>query len=419
MSKMMQEAGRGKDRDKLLRGGGRPVRTLLLGRSQATSVELQAVLTTVGGLSVETLTKIGELPASFEGNAQRPELLLIDMNEHGDEDFEILRDLRKLVWTEHIPIVALTERDKPQLALKAMRAGADDVLLKPIEVGEAKDLLANVLNHPRIARATPVAVGKLIVFMHLTGGAGATTLAVNAASALAQAQHANETCLLDLDIQFGNAASLLDLAADSPMQDFVDDPRRLDVQMLEGLTIEHKNGMRVLTAPRTLLPLTAYPTDGVTSLLELTKQRFGYGVVDLPVALVPWTDAVLRAAAVIYLVSPLTVPSTQRVMNFLTLLREEGMMDLPVKLVANRYVGSRFRSNDITLEQFEKATGRKIDFLIPNDYALISASQREGKPAVELKPKSEFARAIRAMLETDIGRDAFDRKEPSFFSSGR
>jgi pilus assembly protein CpaE len=293
------------------------------------------------------------------------------------------------------------------------------VLLKPLEIGEAREVFGRVLDRSPAIGVKASTLGKALVFMHLSGGVGATTLAVNSACALARAHNVKKTCLVDLDIQFGNSASQLDLMSASPVQEFIDDPARLDEAMLESMMQRHSTGLRVLTSPRELLPLNSYSAEGIRHLVELAKRQFGFSVLDLPVALAPWTEAVLKEAAVIYLVTSTSVPSAHRVMKFLDLLQEEGVRDLPLRIVVNRHQRSSRHTNDISLSQFEKALKRKVDFAIPNDYSLISLSHGQGRPAVGLKPKSPFSTALMEMLATDLGNDVVSLTKRSFFSFGR
>jgi pilus assembly protein CpaE len=331
----------------------------------------------------------------------------------------MLRDLRRVAGLEDIPVVALTDRKAVHGPLRAMRAGANDVLFKPVDPNEARDVFSRVLELKRIHRPGTAALGRTIAFMHLSGGAGATTLAVNAACALVKTPRARQSCLIDLDIQFGNAASLLDLPSTSPMQEFIDDPTRLDESMLESMMLRHQTGLQVLTAPRVLMPLSAYGSDGIRNLIEVAKRNYEYVVVDLPVVLAPWTDSVLKSASVIYLVTTMSVPSAHRVTKFLDLLREEGVRGLPLRLVANRHHRAGKHGHDITVAQFEKATGRKVDFTIPNDYSLISLSHGQGRPAVRLKPNSPFTVALTDMLSAEFGKEALAQPKRSFFPFGR
>src|SRR5262249_55594533 len=148
-----------------------------------------------------------------------------------------------------------------------------------------------------------------------------------------------------------------------------------DREMLEGLMVKHQSGLRVLTAPRLPLSLSAYSADTVTSLMQIARRRFRYVVVDLPVAVAGWTDAILREATVVYVVCPPTVPAVHRLSQLLALLNQEGLGGLPLRIVINRYHG---RGSDVTTAQFAKAISREVDHTIPNDYGLISLSHNQG-----------------------------------------
>ena len=395
------------------------LKVLLVANEQSNVVEIQAALARVSSIVVDAVPTLARLSLALQKGGSRPDLVLVDVNPDNPEDLSILRDLRKVSGLEDIPVIALTDRSAAHAPLRAMRAGATDVLLKPIEPDDAREVFTRTMEVQRLNRARAAVVGKAIAFMHLSGGAGATTLAVNSAVALARTPHAKKTCLIDLDIQFGNAASLLDLPTASPVQELLDDPSRLDEAMLESMMMRHQTGLQVLTSPRTLMPLTSYGAEGMRSLIHLAKNHFSFVVLDLPVALTSWTDSVLKSASVIYLVSEVSVPSAHRMVKFLTLLHEEGMREMPIKIVANRHHRASKRGNDITVAQFEKATGRAVDYMIPNDYSLISLSHGQGRPAVRLKPNSPFTVALTDMLSADLGKDAVEQAKRSVFSFGR
>jgi pilus assembly protein CpaE len=395
------------------------MRILLVSGGQAESVEIQAALARLPGLVVDSVPTLARLSLGLQKGGARPDLVMVDLDPENSDHVTMLRDLRKVTGFENMPVIALIDRNAVHGPLRAMRAGATDVLFKPVDPNEARDVFSRVMELKQINRPGAATVGKAIVFMHLSGGAGATTLAVNTACALARTPRTKQSCLIDLDIQFGNAASLLDLPSTSPMQEFIDDPGRLDEAMLEGMMLRHETGLHVLTAPRTLLPLNAYNADGVRSLVDVARRNFEFVIVDLPVVLAPWTDGVLKSASAIYLVATMSVPSAHRVIKFLELLREEGVRELPIKLVANRAHRAGRQGNDITIAQFEKAVGRKVDHAIPNDYSLISLSHGQGRPAVRLKPSSPFSLALNEMLAAEFGKETLEQPKRRLFPFGR
>jgi len=375
-------------------------RVLVLLRPDTDSVAILAALKPLYNMDIQTFRRPKVLTSTSLDDGKAPNILVLDADPSDETDLKLIQEL-KAGPCARIPVVVLAERGTDLAAIKAIRAGADDVVLRPIDAAEAREVFTRLASTVTPERESHSQLGKVAAFMHLAGGAGATTLAVNTAVLLAGKTNLDDTCLLDLDIQFSNAANLLDLPSRSPIQEILADPTRLDRQMLESMMIQHASGIRVLSAPAVPLPLTAFQMKTVSTLMQIARLRFKYVVVDLPVALVSWTDAVFEVASALYVVCPPTVAAIHRFSHLARLLQREEMTNLPIQIVLNRFTSNRF--GDISLSQFEKAIGREVKHTIPNDYALISASQNQGKAAVMMEPKSKFAIALAEMLRADLG----------------
>ena len=376
-------------------------RVLVLLRPDTDSVQILAALKPLYNMDIQTFRRPKVLTSTSLNDGKAPNILVLDADPSDETDLKLIQELKSGPCAR-IPVVVLAERGTDLAAIKAIRAGADDVVLRPIDAAEAREVFTRLATV--VTPESPSQLGKVVAFMHLAGGAGATTLAANSAVLLAGKTSLDDTCLLDLDIQFGNAANLLDLPSRSPIQEILADPTRLDRQMLESMMIQHPSGIRVLSAPAVPLPLTAFQMKTVSTLMQIARLRFKYVVVDLPVALVPWTDAVFNVASALYVVCPPTVAAIHRFSHLSRLLQREEMTNLPIQIVLNRFTSNRF--GDISVSQFEKAIGREVKHTIPNDYALISASQSQGKAAVMMEPKSKFSIALADMLRADLGSES-------------
>jgi pilus assembly protein CpaE len=376
-------------------------RVLVLLRPDTDSVPILAALKPLYNMDIQTFRRPKVLTSTALTDGKAPNILVLDADPSDETDLKLIQEL-KTGPCARIPVVVLAERGADLAAIKAIRAGADDVVLRPIDADEAREVFTRLATTS--VAESPSNLGKVIAFMHLAGGAGATTLAVNSAVLLAGKTNLDDTCLLDLDIQFGNAANLLDLPSRSPIQEILADPSRLDRQMLESMMVKHESGIRVLSAPAVPLPLTAFQIKTVSTLIQIARLRFKYVIVDLPVALVPWSDAVFEVASAIYVICPPTVAAIHRFSHLTRLLQREEMTNLPIQIVLNRFASNRF--GDISVAQFEKSIGRDVRHKIPNDYALISASQNQGKAAVVMEPKSKFTVALADMLRSDLGTES-------------
>ncbi len=65
-----------------------------------------------------------------------PDLIVCDIRMPGLDGFETLAELRKHESTAHIPFVFLTGEDPRIYLRKGMNLGADDFILKPIDVDD-------------------------------------------------------------------------------------------------------------------------------------------------------------------------------------------------------------------------------------------------------------------------------------------
>lgn len=69
--------------------------------------------------------------------AVTPDLVLLDLMMPGFDGYELLESFRRLTPdTEYLPILVLTADSTMNARLRALSLGANDVLLKPYDVGE-------------------------------------------------------------------------------------------------------------------------------------------------------------------------------------------------------------------------------------------------------------------------------------------
>lgn len=369
-------------------------------RSEDSRVELASVIKDVPGVDFFFLPRPVGMAGPFARGELRSDAVLVEIDASDTGDINYIRALKAAPALRGVPIVALTDGAKHLAALGAIRAGADDVVLTPINSNDLLEVLGRVIDANRIN--DPATLGRVVAFLHVSGGAGATTLAVNSAIAVAEHGRADGVCLLDMDVQYGNAASLLDISKASPVDVLIDEPARLDREMFERMVIKHDSGIDVLTAPRLPFALGSYRSDMVSNLIHLAKRRYAMVMVDLPAAIAPWTDVVLREAFVTFIVCTPNVTSVHRLVQFLRLMERERLNDLPFRVVLNRH-HARGEGGDVSPQRFAKAIGRLVDYTIPNDYRLISESHNQGRAAISLKASSSFARAVMEMLSNELG----------------
>lgn len=307
--------------------------------------------------------------------------------------------------------------------LRLLREGADDVLSNhPSELEIARCLAHATAARDEAALSSVSTEARTIAFVHASGGAGATTMAVNAAVMLKQRLGAGggNVCVLDFDLQYGDVDLHLDLAERSRLDDILNTPERLDHRMLESLMIDGPLGIRVLTAPETPVPFDILKRETVESLISVARRHYRYVIIDMPLALATWTDAALRRADRICLVTQLNVTSLRAARRFLNILREEGAAGTPITVIANRH-NARFNGAGISLAQAEKALEREIACTAPNEFPLLVESLNQGVPVSIMKPGAKYCESVSALLDSiaDHKADGGKVAKKSFLRLGR
>ena len=188
------------------------------------------------------------------------------------------------------PVVLLASGEASALLEEALEADVIDVLLLP-------QLTENVVFAARKAahasRRTPTTSsrqhGRIVTVFSPKGGTGKTVTATNLATALVK--HAGKrTLLLDLDLQFGDAAIMLSIEPDRTIQDLMAAPGELDVEKLAGYTLRHTSGVDVLPAPVRPEDAELVTEPKLARLLEVARESYDVIVVDTSPVL-PRADA--------------------------------------------------------------------------------------------------------------------------------
>jgi pilus assembly protein CpaE len=333
----------------------------------------------------------GEGVRTLSGKAAGAAAVVIEIDPHSPG---ALDHFQRLAWSARERRVIAAARDAGGEQVRGLfRAGAADVLTGPF----TGDILRISLNE--VLQGTPAQGamnGGVVSVVKGCGGAGATTVALNLAGLLAhgdekRARPPRSTAVLDLDLQFGDAALALDVQPRSTIVDMLRAQERVDARFVDSVMTEHSSGLKLLAAPPSVVPLDAISGDFAVDLIEHAAASFERTIIDLPASWTDWTFPVLARSELIVLVTTPTVAGAigaRRVLDALA----EAAVQRPVLLVLNKLVG--------VLDAFEKPhrIGRSlemgVDAALSLDPMAIKASDR-GQLIVQAFPNSKLARDLR------------------------
>lgn len=289
---------------------------------------------------------------------------------------------------------------------EAIKAGAHDVLGLPIDPNLLREsaseaftrvsaLASKLHGAPADGEARRRPKAKTIALFSTKGGVGKTFIAVNIAAAFAMRVKGKRSILLDFDLQFGDAAVMMQLFPKHTVHDAVANIEKLDRDMMEGFFIHHGSGADVLVSP--LEPELAEfisPEDLVT-ILKVAQQIGDLVIVDLPPIITDKVLAALDLCDMIYIVATLDIPSVK---NAKLALQTLGLLNYPqekMSLILNR-ADSKV---ELQIHEVEKILGIKAVALIPSDRE-VPLSINRGSPLVQEFPRSEVAASIFRLQDT-------------------
>jgi pilus assembly protein CpaE len=305
-------------------------------------------------------------------------------------------DLAAIREHTQAPIVLLASGGTAGLLDEALEADVADVLLLPQMPENVIFAIRKACHAGRRLQSEGGSGrhGRVVTVFSPKGGTGKTVTATNLASALAKFE-AKRTLLLDLDLQFGDAAIMLGIEPDKTIYDFVMAPGELDSEKLSGYTTRHASGLDILPAPLRPEDAELVTETKIARLLAVARESYDVIVVDTSPFFHGPMLATLDCTDELLLVCGLDVPTVKNVRLSLQTLELLSFPSGRVRIVLNR-ANSRvgMRKNEV-----ERALEAKIYFEVPSDRAVPLGVNR-GLPAVLGDSEADFSQALRSMARS-------------------
>jgi pilus assembly protein CpaE len=364
-------------------------------RDRITALQSALDGTTAANITVQVGELRNVIPRLSKGNT--PSVLIVDLAL--DNQSEI--DLLSRIIQEHgagMAVIATAENAELAGIRQLMRIGVTDFIPQPLSradvIGALESASAKLAPNRRSAATT----GRVITFIRSCGGVGATTLAVQSAIELAgRGRNKSSVALLDLDLQFGNASLSLDVQDKGGLPLILEAPARLDPAFLRASMNTHETGISILSAPDSIVPLNALAPETISRLLALARNEFDFVVCDMPHVWTNWTASVLGESDRIVLVTGLTVTALQRTRRQLDVMADQGLEDIPLSIVANRYDGGWGQKG--RKKQAESALGRSVDYVVRDDPKTAVEAQDRGVPLSAVRSRSKIVKDLRVFMD--------------------
>jgi pilus assembly protein CpaE len=229
---------------------------------------------------------------------------------------------------------------------------------------------------------------RVITVFSPKGGSGKSVVATNLA--VAAATHAKKrTLLVDLDLQFGDAAIMLGLSPSSTVRELISSPTELDAEKLEVYTERHSSGVSVLPAPMNPEDAELVGEDAVRTLLEVARDSHDVVVVDTaPFFYGPMLATLDQTDELLVLCNP-DLPTLKNVRLTLKTLELLSFPADRLRIVLNRASSA----SGMDPADVSAALDREVDFVIPLDPG-VPLAVNDATPPILANADGPFAGSL-------------------------
>jgi pilus assembly protein CpaE len=313
-----------------------------------------------------------------------PALLFVDVT-GVDTVLDAVQDLSD-VCEPQLQLVVIGEANDVGLYRGLMGLGVADYLFKPLTAELVEQVIWRLTNGG--PQGNEARLGKLVAVCGVRGGAGASSVAANLASYLAE-KASRRVALVDLDVRSGAQALLLGAKPNPGLAEALEVPGRLDDLFLERATISVGPRLDLLASEMPAERVPVPKLDGGAALIGRLQRSYHYVLMDVPVALKDVAAPLLASTQIQILVLEASLVAARDTLQRMEAANALGQRQILLHNKAGR-------PGDLSAAELGTALARAPDSSIPFLPRAFNGALNLGRPAWRDDPRAEAAVALLA-----------------------
>lgn len=328
-----------------------------------------------------------------------PDLIILDVMLPRVSGLELCARLRQLPQTSNVPIIMLSAKGEVADKIAGLKAGADEYVVKPVDMAEMVARVAALLERTRRLRAEqPEKAGQVVSFIGAKGGVGTTTVVLN--MGVAMALQGKAVIAAEFRPYWGSFPVLLGLPASKGLESLLDlPPERITPRAVGACLAREHSGMQLLCAPRTLDTEARFEARQAESILTSLSSLADHILLDLPPHPSPSSEAAIRASRWIFLVVEPVRDCLESAVAQASRIRAQVSAGTDLRaLVVNRVP----LAAPLSLNEIGERLGFPVLGAIPPAADECSRAQQLGRALIHLQAEALVSQAYREMAQALI-----------------
>jgi pilus assembly protein CpaE len=349
-------------------------------------------------------------------DANELEFIAIAVDEQDESKLADIGDLITRTKDMGIRVILIADDLSPIALHQLLQLGADDFVPYPLPEGALHSAIERIraepaspevvyeeTDGPKLRTSKPGQREGVILPVHgLAGGVGSTTFAVNLAWELATVDKkaTPKVCLLDLDFQFGSASTYLDLPRRDAVYEMLSDLESTDDEAFKQTLLQFNDKLHVLTAPSDILPLDLVSPPDIERLVTLAQRNFDFVVIDMPTALVQWTETILGMSQVYFGMVELDLRSAQNALRLIRALKSEDLPHEKIRYALNRAPKFTDMAGKSRAKRMAESLDIDLSLHLPDGGKAIPQTCDHGLPIADTAAKNPLRREISKLAQS-------------------
>lgn len=351
-----------------------------------------AMLTSLAGLNSQVKVIACEIEAKLPiADLAAASIAVIEVDPASRNSLERIDTLRAQL--PNVQVIAGLGNVDIATSRQLLRRGVSDIVALPFALDELVTSIADTAAKMDTAAEAKTALAPFVAVMKSIGGAGSTTVLTHLAAQMAHDMGENSrACIIDLDLQSGDAAQYLGANTRLSLTDLLEAGNRLDSELLHSVASEGHELVDVIAPPNDIVPIESIDFEQLIRVVTMARRIYDIVLVDLPASFTNWSLSTVFAADLSILVGTLTIPSLRHAKRQLDFLVSMGIPKETIQVVLNQVENKMFKS--INSSDAEKALKHPVLTTLSEDKANLRAAQDQGKLIYSVQKRSKFTHDI-------------------------